>query len=565
MPHRVSGYGRTGEALLIFLVALVLFSIGLGEREFIGFESRFGLFAREMLQNGITPFPTVYSDPYPDYPATQTILIYLLSLLYGKLSIFTAVLPTAICAALTLALTYLMGALYTRSWGVHAVLLELATVGFLVEARTISLDQMVTTCTVFTAYIACSRSLRRQQPAWVLLALGLVVGFAIRGPLGLALPATVLLACFMVLGEFRQLGPAALLAALLLVACMGLLLLAGRLSGGEQFVQSLIDLQFAKRMVNELPVPWYFYLTMGLYTYALSFPAALLVITTRLENLFGTLHFRQDTDSDRMHATAAPVSGSAYPTEAVGLKLFLSSAAWLLAVLVLLSIPAAKKSRYLLPAVPAMALLAASIFPGGMMAGRLNWLRRLMVGLFAGVPLVGLLAFLIAPFLASHFELDPGRLKTTGLVLLGLITLASLGFARSQWAQRWRPTTLMVCGVAAFLTFQIFVAEPVNLALERTQPFVARLERLRAEGGLALVFYHLGPDAEDIKYAVNMAVLSRPAFISTPTELTAYDKPALFIARQRDFEALPPEVAEQFTVIATGKLGHSRCSVFRRR
>ena len=535
MQHPVPGYGRRREALLIFFVGLLLFSIGLGEREFLGFESRFGLFAREMLQDGVTPFPTVYGAPYPDYPATQTLLVYLLSLLYGKLTIFTAVLPSAVCAALTLSLTYLSGSLYTRSWGIHAVILELGTVGFVAEARTISLDHIVTACTAFTAYMACSRSLRNLPPAWLLLALGLAMGFAVRGPLGLVIPAAVLLACFIALGEFRRLGPAILLAALLLAAGIAILLFTAWREGGEGFVQRLIAFQFTGRLASEKPSPWYFYLTAGLYTYAVSFPMALSVIVLRARSF-----------------------------ETAELKLFFAGTAWFLVVLGLLSIPAAKKSRYLLPAVPAMALLAASVFPGGVMDGKLDWLRRIVVKLFIGIPPVGLIAFLIAPLLARRLDLDLARLQTQGLVLLSLATLASIGLAVSKTAPPWRQTALLAGGVAALVTVQVFIVEPVQLALETTRPFVERVERLRGEGQ-ALVFYKIGPDTDDVKYVVNMEVPTHPVFASTPADLVTDDKAAVFIAGKRDFETLPTEVADRFAVIATGKLGRRQCVAFRRR
>src|SRR5690348_8465213 len=109
---------KTSTSLIcIFLLGILVSLIGQNHHEFIQFESRFGLFIQEMLRNGISFFPTTYNQFYPDYPATQTILSYLFSLPFGHVSIYTAVLPTAIATGLTLVFTYLIGATQNKLLG----------------------------------------------------------------------------------------------------------------------------------------------------------------------------------------------------------------------------------------------------------------------------------------------------------------------------------------------------------------------------------------------------------------------------------------------------------------
>ena len=98
------------DSLAIFLIGVVIFTIGLNP-EFIGYDCRFAVFAQEMLRNGPTFFPTTYGQPYPDYPGTSTFLIYLVSLPFGKVTLFTAILPTAIISAFILVLIYRSNAL----------------------------------------------------------------------------------------------------------------------------------------------------------------------------------------------------------------------------------------------------------------------------------------------------------------------------------------------------------------------------------------------------------------------------------------------------------------------
>ena len=117
-------------SLAIFAAGVVFFTIGLSP-EFIGFDCRFAVFAQEMLRNGPKFFPTTYDQPYPDYTAASTFIIYLVSLLFGKVTPFTAILPTAIVSALVLVVTYRIGAIQSKQWGIFAILLTLFTIGFL--------------------------------------------------------------------------------------------------------------------------------------------------------------------------------------------------------------------------------------------------------------------------------------------------------------------------------------------------------------------------------------------------------------------------------------------------
>ncbi len=55
------------QSLGLGLLALVLFIVGNWHQAVIGFDSRFVLFAQEMLRHGPSFFPTTYGQPYADY------------------------------------------------------------------------------------------------------------------------------------------------------------------------------------------------------------------------------------------------------------------------------------------------------------------------------------------------------------------------------------------------------------------------------------------------------------------------------------------------------------------
>ena len=88
------------EKWLVFLISLCLFLTAQINRELLQFESRFGLFAQEMLHNGLSFFPTVYGQYYPDYPALHTVLMTLSARLFGHFSVIAVLLPSACAAAL---------------------------------------------------------------------------------------------------------------------------------------------------------------------------------------------------------------------------------------------------------------------------------------------------------------------------------------------------------------------------------------------------------------------------------------------------------------------------------
>jgi hypothetical protein len=54
------------QSLIAGLLALLLFIAGVYGQAPIGFDSRFVLFAQEMLRHGPTVFPTTYGQPYAD-------------------------------------------------------------------------------------------------------------------------------------------------------------------------------------------------------------------------------------------------------------------------------------------------------------------------------------------------------------------------------------------------------------------------------------------------------------------------------------------------------------------
>jgi 4-amino-4-deoxy-L-arabinose transferase-like glycosyltransferase len=314
--------------LLIFCLSLLVFTVGLTYQEITGFESRFFLFAQEMSRHGVTWFPTVYHEPYPDYPATGTFLIYLCAKLFGALNKFTAVLPSAIASALTVVATFCIGKTQSVRWGWFAVLFLFLTNAFVVQARTISPDAFIACITAWSFYIALTR-----KP--LIYGFGLFfLGFAFRGPIGLVVPVGVVCMMNIVNKDYYRFFIIAFGSLFLLCGCLSILFGLAYLSGGESFVHSVWHLQVTGRLQNA-SLPLYFYFKESFGAYALTFPLGICVL------LAGSIATIFD-DKQK--------------------KFLLSLVVWAAVIVIGLSIPAGKKIRYILAMAPALALLSAYLF-----------------------------------------------------------------------------------------------------------------------------------------------------------------------------------------------------------
>ena len=104
-------------ALVIFLasfVMLAMYQYKLGVSHYL---VRFVHFVQNMLIHGPSLFPITHGQPYPDYPVTNTYLLYLSSLAFGKLSVLSMGVPYCAAGALCLVLIYQIGALQDKRWG----------------------------------------------------------------------------------------------------------------------------------------------------------------------------------------------------------------------------------------------------------------------------------------------------------------------------------------------------------------------------------------------------------------------------------------------------------------
>ncbi|MGR3963709.1 phospholipid carrier-dependent glycosyltransferase [Pseudomonas sp. 910_23] len=508
------------QSLGLGLLALVLFIAGNWHQAIIGFDSRFVVFAQEMLRHGPGFFPTTYGQPYADYLATSTLLTWLLSLPLGQVTSLTAWLPTAVASALIVMLVYRLTAPYSPRWGLLSLAMLLLSSTFVSETRAVSLDQMLAAVTLAVFYLGYAHDhfAAAKRLHWVFVLL--LLGFALRGPIGLVIPTGVLCSYYLINRQWRSLFSFGLLALALLAACVGLLLLLAKLSGGEDFMHDVIRMQFLGRMDGSEGsggVLYYFTSSMG--NYALAYPLAILVLV------------------------AVMIGGRRTPDPALKLVLYCAAAGVL--VMVGLSVPQAKKARYILPMLPMAAIIAA--YPFQATQGRLfAWLRGLMLGVWTLLPTLLVIGLLVArrryPEPLAHLEVI--------FAVLGLLQILALLTLLKSRLRTYGPA---LAAVLALWTTYILVVEPLERRLYDTRTFSLAVKAQVLQQPAPVVLHALGKDAKAIKFMVNFDCDKVPLFTQLPIELKPIQAPAWLVMSQADFEGLDDPRLRSITPTLTGE------------
>lgn len=508
------------QSLALGVLALLLFIAGNWHQAIIGFDSRFVLFAQEMLRHGPGFFPTTYGQPYADYLATSTLLTWLLSLPLGQVTSLTAWLPTAMASAVIVTLVYRLTAAHSQRWGLLSIAILLLSSTFISETRSVSLDQMLAAITLAVFYLGYAHDHWGAGKRLHWLYLLLILGFAIRGPIGLVIPTGVLCSYYLVNRQWRPLFSFGSLALALLVACVGLLLLMAKLSGGESFMQDVIRMQFLGRMDgSEGSSGVLYYFTSSLGNYAMAYPMALLVLL------------------------AVAAGGRRVPSPALQLVLYCAAAGLL--VMLGLSIPQAKKARYVLPMLPMAAIIAA--YPFHVTQGRLfAGLRGLMLVIWTALPALLIAALVVA---RHHY---PQPLSQLGLVfgVLGALQLVAL---LAACRKRLRPLAPALVAVMAVWATYIGVVEPLQRTLYDTRTFTLQVHDQVLQQRAPVVLHGLGKDAKAIKYMVNLDCDQVPLFTQQPADLTPLQGPAWLVMSEADFVALKDPRFRTLTPTLTGE------------
>jgi 4-amino-4-deoxy-L-arabinose transferase-like glycosyltransferase len=534
------------ESLGIFLIALLLFTLGIWDQQPQGFDGRWAVFMQEMFRHGASLFPTTYGEPYPDYPGTATYLSYLFARLFGAPNDLANVMPTALASAGVMALIYRLLVPSGRAWALLTVLLTALTAQLLEKSRSVCLDQMVSLLCLGAFYLLHTGermgSRLRQYAVFPLF----VVAFAIRGPLGLIEVCGVVCVYWALgpartrqerIGVLKKVIAHGVIGLILLAGCWWLLLKLARISGGEAFVDDVLRMQFAGRL-DESGEAFYFYFKLSLYRY---FPVVPLALATMIA-LRHKWSMRND-DAD--------------------VQLMLRLAACGLMILVGLSVPHFKRAYYIVPMVPMFAAVAAY----GLLQAQ-GWLLRVRRGyewLVAVLPVLGI----VVVFVCRHLWHKHGYWPDVSVpalvgVLIVLQLAAVIAWRRLQGSLGQRLVVLSLIALATQWLVLVKVVEPAKDLQYDTKNFVGAVEKLRADNPGTLVFVDLAKDTWAIRYIMNLDHDEQPLFIgrNEPLLVDTLPRPAWVIVERKQTALLSGTPLEHMAPVFNGRLNDNPLLVF---
>ena len=522
------------ESLGIFLFALLLFTLGIWDQQPQGFDGRWALFLQEMFRHGASLFPTTYGQPYADYPGTATFFSYVFARLFGAPNHLANVLPTALASAGVVALIYRLLVPASRPWALLTVLLTLLTTQLLEKSRSVCLDQMVALLCVGSFYLLHSGerlgSRLRQLAVFPLF----ILGFAIRGPLGL-IEVCGVVCVYWALGSpgrrVRQVLIHGIVGLVLLAACWWLLVKLARISGGDGFADEVFKMQVGGRL-DESGEPFYFYFQLSLYRY---FPVVPLALVT----LVALRHRWAERFDDPVQLVVR--------LGACGLMILLG-----------LSVPHFKRAYYILPMVPMFAAVAAY---GLLQAqGWLSGVRRGYEWLVAALPAL----CVVAVFVCRHGWQKHGYWPNVSLPLLIAVLLVLQVAALGVWRRPQRLVWLSLVALAAQWLVLVAVVEPAKDLQFDTRGFVGQVEALRVKQPGTLVFLNLGRDTWAVRYMMNLDHDEQPVFIAGNEvgRLDALPRPAWVIVARKETALLPGTPLDRLQPSLEGRLNDNPLVVF---
>lgn len=424
--------------MIIFVVALLLFSLCIIQQSYYSHESNLILFAQDITNKGLHVFPSIDGTYFPDHPNALPTILYLSYVPMGNISRFSAIFPSAFCSALTLVLIYLIAAPHSRKWGFCSILFALFTYSFTLTARSVDTQPYLMLITTFCFYLVYAKDLYlfSVRSSWILLLC--FIGFILCGPMGFVLPACVTCSYYLLARRWRDFSVFSVIAALFFVVLAWIYLHVAYLTGGNAFVQQVLSATLMGNVLYSTKHSIIYYLLHSFTWYALSYPVAIIVLLGSLPKLFILQYDKR-------------------------IKLLQCLSVWAIIVLVIFSLQPYKDLHAVLPMVPACALIAGYLFIDEEQTTWLSALRRIFAFIFFITPFIAACVCLIAKNIAKHRLHENFHAQYIYLlVILTLLQIIAIAYGLARHSSRKESMGLLVATLS-FIAVFILVVEPALL------------------------------------------------------------------------------------------------------
>lgn len=451
------------DLALLAIGAALLFFLALGARDLWNpNEPAYGLAVAEMAARGDWWIPTVHGQVFAEKPVLYYWLALLVSKLAGGVSEWTLRAPSAAAATIGTLLVYLLALRYT-SRGRALLAAALFATEYLVwwSARWMQMDLLVSVTTLAAIYFA-TRAVDESDRAfhWGLGGIAAGLGFVAKGPVGIVCPALVIVVYVLATKRARVLASAgpwvALLVALIVASPWYVALLA---RGEHEALREVLLRQNVTRVLApwDHERAWWYYgkhLWIDFAPWSWLLPLAVLLPL-------------RDAGERSVDCLAW---------------------GWLGAILLFFTLSPSKRSPYVLPVAPAVALLVS----GGLssfLAGRLErWRTRVAWALLAAG---GVAAIAAGPLLLTFARRQQPEFAPLATVACALALLGGLGILASAAARK--PAAAIAAWMALVLSTYLFAAGTVLPALNERKSARSFCDRMAAvvPAGAAVASYRM--------------------------------------------------------------------------
>ncbi len=468
---------------LFFLLPLMLYAIPSLLRDIYGMEARNALFAKEIFQQGISLIPYMMGRPYPDYPPLYFILEYIFSIPAGRVTTFSAVLPSAVSAAWLVYLTWSYARKVSTDLALISSLVLATAPGFWLGAGHATVDMMLA-LTTFGAFLvlmklagnphSLTKTISLAFSAFILIGLSILI----KGPVGVVIPLGATGLFFLMERSWKKLFIlcAFSLGAAILLA--GLYFSAVYLQGGKELALKVWGNQVVDRVGTQPNKPAYYYIIQ----IVTSFSPWLLLIA-----ILPTIMKRKSKEA-LQNCSVTGAQKFFKHTNTNCSTLLRQCAAGTVFIFALFSMASTRHGRYVLPAYPFMAILIAA----GIQATACHvWKKHLKS--------------------QSQNSLDSRHASTGPVAMYNLAGLASV------------ITALLT---AVLLLLNAVAVEPVMARHESGRSFMEEVERQNINNYPVLV-YRINPDGDGLKLAFYSN--TRLHFLNNPEDLKETSRPAIVI------------------------------------